>query len=156
MWTRRAAPATPFLVLALASSVGLAACSISASSGSLSESSGSSAKSSGSSSDSSGHSSDSSSGGDHGDQYAGAVREYAASYARTGGPVDAFQRGLGDVARRYGVTDWEARGDTYAAIGQGLAQAKVQGAYLETLITTIAGDDLEKQADIRKGYSAVR
>jgi len=56
------------------------------------------------------------------------VRDFTAAYAARHGDLDGFQSGLGDVARRHGITDWEAHDATYAAVGAGLARAHVSDA----------------------------
>ena len=70
------------------------------------------------------------------------VRDFTAAYAARHGDLDGFQSGLGDVARRHGITDWEASDATYAAIGAGLARAHVSDAewarYEAALATTTA------------------
>jgi hypothetical protein len=53
------------------------------------------------------------------------VRDFTAAWAERGGDLEGFEAGLGDVARRHGVTDWEADDATYAAIGDGLRRARV-------------------------------
>ena len=95
-------------------------CSFSASSKSLSDSSASSSKSS---SDSSASSSASSSPGDS--AYYDDVRSTTETYAKSGGPFDAYQKKLGDLAKDRGVTNWEENLGTYAAIGEGLGQARL-------------------------------
>src|SRR5687768_12906392 len=79
-----------------------------------SDSSASSAKSSGSSADSSGSSSRSSSPADAKATYRDELRTYTAGYAKAGGQVDdAYQKELGDIARRYGISDWENSETTF-------------------------------------------
>ena len=89
-------------------------------------SSESSAKSCTSPSRSSGSSSDSSKDDDEKKEaYRSDVRDFTAAWADREGDLDGFEAGLGDVARRHGITDWEADDATYAAIGDGLRRARV-------------------------------
>lgn len=87
-------------------------------------SSESSAKSCTSPSRSSASSSDSSDDDDaKKEAYRNDVRDFTVAWAERQGDLDGFEAGLGDVARRHGVTDWEADDATYAAIGAGLRRA---------------------------------
>jgi hypothetical protein len=97
-------------------------------------SSESSAKSITSPSRSSASSSDSSDDDDQKKEaYRDDVRDFTAAWAGSHGDLapsdlDAFEAGLDTVARRHGVTDWEADDATYAAIGAGLRRARVSDA----------------------------
>src|SRR5262249_39847280 len=85
-----------------------------------------SSNSSESSSDSSASSSGSSSPESAEKQYKSDVREYTAAYVKTGGQFDAFRRGLGDIAKKHNITNWEDNTVTYEGIGEGAA---VQGLH---------------------------
>jgi len=59
---------------------------------------------------SSSHSSDSSSSSSPGAAqraYEDDVTDYTRAYAKSGGPFDAYQKKLGDLAKDRGVTNWE-------------------------------------------------
>lgn len=128
-------------------------CSFSASSKSLSDSSASSSKSS---SDSSASSSASSSPGDS--AYYDDVRSTTEAYAKSGGPFDAYQKKLGDLAKDRGVTNWEENLGTYAAIGEGLGQAKASQGLVDTFKNRLAppgsANSPDKQSAIQKGYDS--
>jgi len=136
-------------------------CSISNSSNSLSNSSNSSSnssESSGSSSDSLSKSSDSSSGSSGGgdDQaYRDDVRDYTHAYVLSGGEFSAFQRGLGDIARRHGITNWEVRRATYRGIGAGLGKAGASQTQLDEFKANLAASSPEKLQDMQDGYESV-
>lgn len=85
---------------------------------SFSASSRGSSNSSESSSDSSASSSGSSSPESAEAQYKSDVREYTAAYVKTGGQFDAFRRGLGDIAKKHNITNWEDNTVTYEGIGE--------------------------------------
>jgi hypothetical protein len=144
---------TTFRWMAIASVVGLAAsgCSFSYSSKSLSESSHGSSESSASSSASSG-------GGEKtapsDTAYRDDVRAQTVAFVGSGESVEAFQASVGDVARRYGIVDWEASRATYVGIGQGLAAAKVGGERLAALENELAGSDPDRRSALRQGYDA--
>ncbi|HTY80060.1 MAG TPA: putative lipoprotein [Candidatus Bathyarchaeia archaeon] len=128
------------LALAL---VGFQACSFSTSSDSSSDSSASSSESSGSSSP-----------GSKEAQYKNDVREYTAAYVKTGGQFDAFQRGIGDLAKKHGITNWEDSTLTYEGIGEGLGEARASEVQLKAYADGLAGQNAAKRAAMEKGYSA--
>jgi hypothetical protein len=120
------------------------ACSFSASSkGSSDSSSDSSASSSRSSSPESAES-----------QYKSDVREYTAAYMKTGGQFDAFRRGIGDIARKHNITNWEDHPVTYEGIGQGLGEGGATELQLKAYMDGLAGQDAGKRAAMQKGYDA--
>ena len=138
-WTRSALRpgVAALLVLTL---VGSQACSFSASSES--------------SSDSSASSSGSSSPGSKETQYKNDVREYTAAYVKTGGQFDAFQRGIGDLAKKHSITNWEDNTLTYEGIGEGLGEARASEVQLKAYADGLAGQNATKRAAMEKGYSA--
>ena len=135
-WRRLTAPML-LLILAIGT-----ACSFSYSSKSSSESSASSSGSSASSSRTAE------------DEYRDEVRDYTAAYVKSGGQFDAFTRGLGDLAKKHGITNWEDNEATYIGIGKGLGVAKVNQMQLDTYKTNLGAADPKKQAAIQKGYDS--
>jgi hypothetical protein len=121
---------------------------------SFSASSKSSAQSSESSSDSSASSSRSSSPESAETQYKNDVREYTAAYMKTGGQFDAFRRGIGDIAKKHNITNWEDSAVTYEGIGEGLGEAGATQLQLKAYMDGLAGQDAAKRAAMRKGYDA--
>jgi len=121
---------------------------------SFSASSKGSSNSSESSSDSSGSSSRSSSPESAEAQYKSDVREYTAAYVKTGGQFDAFRRGIGDIAKKHNITNWEESTVTYEGIGEGLGDARVSDLQLKAYMDGLAGQDQGKRAAMQKGYDA--
>src|SRR5262245_7923017 len=144
------------LLLLLAVLLGPLGCSLSDSSKSSSDSAKSSSDSSKSSSDSSASSSASSSPGDT--AYFDDVRTTTEAYAKSGGPFDAYQKKLGDLARDRGVTNWEENLGTYVAIGEGLGSAKASSGLVETFKDRLAPpgsvNSPDKRSAIQKGYES--
>jgi len=120
--------------------IALSGCSFSDSSESISKSISSPFKSS---SDSSGDSSSA---------YRGDVRDYTASYVRSGGDFDSFQRKIGSVASAHGITDWELDTHTYVAIGQGLRKGGLKPIELAAWKSNLAHDDVSRAEAIQQGY----
>lgn len=110
------------------------------------------------SSKSSASSSASSGGGDEATEtaYRDDVRAHTIAFVDSGESLEAFQTSVGDVARRYGIVDWEASRATYVGIGQGLADAKVGGARLDALEGELTGSDTDRRSALRQGYDSVR
>ena len=119
----------------------LAGCSLSTSSRSLSDSS-----------DSSESSSRSSTSKERRSRYREDVRSYTATYVKSGGPFDAFEKELGELARRHGVTNWEDDQTTYVGLGEGLGDAAVREAQLETYKAIFSRSDPLKMQAIQQGY----
>ena len=107
-----------------------------------------------SSSDSSASSSRSSSPESAETQYKSDVREYTAAYTKTGGQFDAFRRGIGDIAKKHNITNWEDNPATYEGIGEGLGEAGATDLQLKAYMDGLAGQDAAKRAAMQKGYDA--
>ncbi|MCC6849281.1 MAG: putative lipoprotein [Deltaproteobacteria bacterium] len=100
-------------------------------------------------------SSGSSSGGeDEKEAYRDDVRDFTATWAAETGDVAGFEDGLTTVARRHGITDWEADDATFTAIGAGLKRARVRGAELARYEAILARDEPAKVALLRRGYGS--
>jgi hypothetical protein len=84
------------------------------------------------------------------------IRDVTASHVVTGGSFAAFQRRLGDLARKHGISDWEEEPATYTAIGHGLAKAGADGAALDTYTRELAGADTDRVRAIRAAYAGGR
>lgn len=82
------------------------------------------------------------------------VRDFTATYAAAHDDLGGFERGLATVARRHGITDWEADDTTFTAIGAGLKRADVHAADLPRYESLVAGDEPAKRALIRGGYGS--
>jgi len=112
------------------------------------------------SSDSSSNSSKSSSGssGDDSAQFRNDVEQYTATFVRSGGSHEqsAFLMGLGELARKRGVSDWESDPDTWEAIGRGLAHSDVGEAEETALRAAWADDDAAKQSAMARGLASAR
>ena len=132
------------LVLVLLVSAG---CSISTSSESAADSSKSSTRSADSSSRSSpgGKSS-----------YREDVRTYTAANVKSQGAVVAFEKQLGELARRNGVTNWEDDEITYVGIGEGLREASADPVQVSRYATHFSRSDPRKMAAIQRGFEMRR
>ena len=147
-------PRAPRALFAIAiASLALAGfgCSFSDSSRSISDSVNHSSDSSGKSSDSS-----SSSSKDQKSSFADDVVEYTQAYVKAGGGAESFLDGVGDLARKRGVSDWEADDATWVSIGRGLGMTKVTDAQLVAYEKAWTSGDPERVAAIKRGVDKVR
>jgi hypothetical protein len=138
-----------FRICALASAVALAAtsfaCSISYSLGSLSDSIASSSDSSSSSSP-----------GASSRSYRKDVESYTEAFVVSGGGEGAFMSGIGDLAKKRGITDWESDENTWVGIGRGLGRTKIDTVHLDVYKTNWSGGDAAKAKLIQEGFDEVR
>lgn len=121
-------PCMSVLILSMLAGCG----SLSDSSGSLSDSVSSPFKSS---SDSSSRST----------SYRDDVRDFTATYIKSGGDPSSLKSEVGSLAKKEGVTDWERNQSTYEGIGAGLAKAGVTAAELEAYKRTVATTQQQAQ-----------
>ncbi len=88
-------------------------------------------------------------------KYDNEVRDYTNAYVRSStSDYAGFKSGLGDIAARHGVTNWEVQPATYVAIGRGLKKAKIKGIEYETFKKNLAAGDYSKMQDIERGYES--
>ncbi len=121
---------------------------------SLSASSESSSESSSASSESSSKSSKSSSPDGKESAYRDDVSDYTEAYVKSGGQFDAFQRQIGELARRHDITNWEDSLTTYEGIGAGLGRAKVGQVQVDAYKQNLSKGDARKMEAIQKAYNA--
>ena len=143
------------LIVAMGLVVTVSGCSFSESSKSSSTSIGGSSKSLGNILSSPSKSSKSSSGGDSQGEFHDEVMDYTYAYVRSSSSsshYEGFVSGLGGIAAKHGVVDWENNSAVYMAVGRGLKKAKLQGTTYETYKKNLAGGDYAKMQDIQKGY----
>ena len=135
--------------------IAVSGCSFSESSKSSSKSIGASSKSIGNILSSPSKSSKSSSGGESEGEFHHEVADYTYAYVRSSSSssnYESFVSGLGGIAAKHGVVDWESNSSVYVAVGRGLKKAKLQGTTYETYKKNLAGGDYAKMQDIQKGY----
>jgi hypothetical protein len=88
-----------------------------------------------------------------GEAYQSDVRDFTASYIKSGGDPSSLKSEVGSLARKNGVTDWEHNENTYRGIGAGLAKAGLTEAELEAYKRTIATNDQQAQW-MQSGYDS--
>ena len=128
------------VMLALSTAIG---CSFSDSSPSISESISSPFASSSASSPSA-------------EAYQNDVADYTYAYVISGGQFGTFMKGLGTVAERHGVSDWEADDATYIGIGQGLGKAKFTQTQVDVFAKNVTSGDAKRTKLVQQGYEAAQ
>jgi hypothetical protein len=88
--------------------------------------------------------------------YQSDVADYTYAYAISGGQIDTFMKGLGGVAEKHGVTNWEADDATYIGIGQGLGKAKFTQTQVDVFAKNITNGDARKMKLVQQGYDAAQ
>ncbi|MEN8181921.1 MAG: putative lipoprotein [Myxococcota bacterium] len=119
-------------------------CSFSYSSKSLSDSSASSSESSSASSQT------------QVSRYRQDVADYAQAYVTSGGAEAGFLGGIGALAEKRGISDWEAEPNTWVGIGQGLGRANVNEVQLDVYAQNWSAGDAQKLQGIQKGWNQAR
>jgi hypothetical protein len=128
--------------LALAVPLATAGCSISASSESISKSVSSPFKWSSSSSP-----------GDDDTGYKKEISDFTFAYARSSNPdVLAFRRGVGAIAERRGITDWEGDDDTLRAIGTGLRSSGLGRSEAQDFTAQLFAANAARAPVVLKGF----
>jgi len=142
-----------FRACALAGAAALAAlsfaCSFSYSSKSLSDSVASSSKSVSNSVSSSSPES-------NGSKYRKDVESYTQAFVVSGGSDGAFMNGIGELAKKRGITDWESDDNTWLGIGRGLGGTEIDKVQLGVYQNNWTGGDAAKIQLIQKGFDEVR
>ncbi len=88
--------------------------------------------------------------------FADDVVEYTQAYVRAGGGAESFLGGVGDLARKRGISDWEAEDATWVSIGRGLGMTKATNAELTAYKNAWTGGDTQHMAAIQRGVDKVR
>lgn len=86
------------------------------------------------------------------DEVARDVRDATELWAIRGGDVDALRRDVGQIAREYGVSDWEHHEPTLRAIGRGLRRARLGDDALASIKNELAAGEPQVFAWIEAGY----
>lgn len=84
------------------------------------------------------------------------VADYTETYVVSGGGDGGFLRGIGDIAQKRGVSDWESDAVTWEGIGRGLARVNPSNTQLEVYKANWTGGDAAKLQSLEKGYASER
>lgn len=85
------------------------------------------------------------------------VADYTYAYLKSASGSDdyrSFKKGLSDIAKKRGVSDWESDANTYKGIGKGLKKAGVEGVAYDTFKENFANRNQENMDAIQEGYDS--
>jgi hypothetical protein len=80
------------------------------------------------------------------------VRDFSFGFARSGGDPAAFARGVGSLAQRNGINDWEKDEKTCRAIGEGLRDAGIGATAAQSFVGKLVPADSKAAAWMREGF----
>lgn len=85
------------------------------------------------------------------------VRDYTYAYVTRSAPdAEGFERGIGQIAHRHGISNWEEDGDTWRGIGAGLAKADAAPATVDRFARDVARSNPARTTAMRQSYDAAR
>lgn len=84
------------------------------------------------------------------------VSTYTALFSETGADVNAYLRGVGALAERYAVSDWERDPAVTRGIARGLAGSRLSDDEIGRFIERVAGNDAEMQSHLHAATVALR
>ena len=74
------------------------------------------------------------------------VESYTQAFVVSGGSDTAFMSGIGDLAKKRGITNWEADEHTWIGIGRGLGRTKIDKTQLGVYQTNWSGGDRRRRS----------
>jgi hypothetical protein len=84
--------------------------------------------------------------------YKSKIRDYSYGFAKAGGDPQAFSRGIGALAQRRGIHDWENDESTCRAIGEGFRDAGAGKSATANALNAVVPPKSKCGVWIRTGY----
>jgi len=84
-------------------------------------------------------------------QYREEVKDFTASYIKSGGNTANLEQEVGKIAEKRGISDWENNEATYVGIGKGLHKAGLNQAELDGYKSSLAANEQQSEW-IQDGY----
>lgn len=86
------------------------------------------------------------------EKFEGDVADYTAEFVVSStGTLDTFRAHVGELAEKYGITDWENDRSTYLGIGRGLGKAKLGKPQISAFTESLSNNDPMKKQTIEEG-----
>jgi|ETNmetMinimDraft_30_1059905.scaffolds.fasta_scaffold06885_4 hypothetical protein len=80
------------------------------------------------------------------------VRDLTAAQLRRSDDLDTFRKELARVAKKHGISDWEAWRSTWVGIGEGIAATGVSSMQAQATIGRLAANHPDRLQALRQGY----
>ena len=90
------------------------------------------------------------------ENYRNDVRKYAEICSRSNCSAPDMSDGVSAIAKKYGISDWEADRATYDAMGRGLARAKVAQARVDLYKNAVPHSSPADTVALQQGYDLGR
>ena len=84
------------------------------------------------------------------------VRDFTAAQLKRSDNLDEFRKKLSKVAKKHGVTDWEARATTWVGIGEGVEAAGMPTTQAQATIDMLADGHSDWASAMRQGYKSAQ
>lgn len=86
------------------------------------------------------------------EKFEGDVADYTAEFVVSStGTLDTFRAHVGELAEKYGITDWENDRSTYLGIGRGLSKANLGKPQISAFTESLSNNDPMKKQTIEEG-----
>lgn len=86
-------------------------------------------------------------------EYREDIRDFTAAHIQAGGNVENLWRGLGEVAAKHGISDWENNEATFHGIGQGLARAGYSQVQTDAFVSVLTRSEQQVRW-IQEGFTS--
>jgi hypothetical protein len=84
------------------------------------------------------------------------VRDYTYAWVRSTSTGKDFDDGLGEIAKKHGISNWQDDRTTWVGVGEGLAKARVTQSELEAYKRSLSDGDSDHMAAIQSGYQGYK
>ena len=88
-------------------------------------------------------------------KYIAEVQDFTAAFIRSGGSAANLRDRIGDMAKKAGGSDWTADGDTWRAIGAGIAKAGYNATERDAFLMNLEPNAAQHKW-IFKGYGSYK
>ena len=84
------------------------------------------------------------------------IRDFTAAQLKRSDNLDEFRKKLSKVAKKHGVSDWEARATTWVGIGEGVEAVGMSTTQAQATIDMLANGHADWASAMRQGYNSAQ
>ena len=84
------------------------------------------------------------------------ARDYTAAQLKRSDNLDTYRSGIAKLARKHGITDWEARATTWLGIGEGMAASGLSSTQVQATIEMLAAGNADHASVMQRGYNSAQ